>query len=363
MHLMTPPFRRAALCAAALALAALHGQEAQAALCTWTGTGGNSNTSTAANWDCAGGPVMGDSLAFPASAANKVVQYDSFITVADASFAAGYEVSGTLWFDNLLDITAPLTASTAIFSGEGSGSVSIHGNGLAEINALANIEPPDSIQVTGGAHARVTMTSSVAPAPIAVGTGSRFSAGQGVTASALTVAAGGTLAVSEPPTGAAAGSTVGSLTVTGATTFAAGSTFEYLASTTYDPGRLQAQNGLALNGAMLRIVVEDPANPDAIGYMRTLAAYADSSHLTGRFAGLPATGSLVQASNAPGIWYSVSYGVNSNAFVQITRVAAPAVPPSGPGVASVPTLGHAALALLSMVVAGVGALRRKTRST
>lgn len=138
------------LALSAVAFAALlAGTQTHAATCTWTAGGGTNATSNTANWDCAGGPVAGDSLVFPASAANKVVQYDSFITVADASFAPGYAVSGTLWFDNLLDITAPLAASTAIFSGENSGSVSIHGSGLAEINFLANIDLPASIQVTG----------------------------------------------------------------------------------------------------------------------------------------------------------------------------------------------------------------------
>lgn len=362
MHLTFPPLRRTAICAAALAQAALHGQ-AQAALCTWTGTGGTSAMSNTANWDCGGGPTTGDSLVFPASAPSKSVNADLFEAFVDATFAAGYDLSGTLWVRNLTDMTAPFSASGAVISGEGTGSVTIHGSGLAEIGSLDSIEAPGNIQVTGDAHARINATVVVGEGPIIVGAGSRLSAGQAVKASTLTVAAGGTLAVSEPPTGAVAGSTVGSLTVTtGAATFAAGSTLEYLASTTYDSGHLVAQNGLALNGATLRIVVEDPANPDAIGFMRTLAAYTDFALLSGRFAGLPATGSLIEASNAPGVWYSISYGVGSNPFMQITRVATPAMPPPGPGgPASIPVLGPAGLVGLSALLAGAGARLRRRR--
>jgi len=363
MHLTFPPLHRTAACAAALALAALHGQ-AQAALCTWTGTGGTSAMTNTANWDCGGGPTTGDSLVFPASAPSKSVNADLADAFVDATFAAGYDLSGTLRVRNLTDIAAPFSASGAVIEGEYTGSVAIHGSGLAEIGNLDGIAAPGTIQVTGGAHARINATVVAGEGPITLGAGSRLSAGQNAKASVLNVAAGGTLAVSEPPTGAVAGSTVGSLTVTtGTATLAAGSTLEYLASTTYDSGHLVAQNGLALNGATLRIVVEDPANPDAIGFMRTLAAYGDSSKLTGRFAGLPATGALVQASNAPGIWYSVSYGFNSNSFVQITRVAAPVAPPPGPGgAAPIPVLAPAGLALLSALVGGLGLARRRKKS-
>ncbi|MFT3777351.1 MAG: IPTL-CTERM sorting domain-containing protein [Ottowia sp.] len=362
MHPTTPPLRRAALCAAAFALAALHGQT-QAALCTWTGAGGSNATSNPANWDCLGGPAAtGDSALFPASAANKTVYHDVLLVRFDnVTIEPGYQASGELWYRGVLTVNAPFTGIDLIANGEDQGRAVIQGTGLAEmgyVDWLGN--SPANIQITGGAHGRIRSSTSSYAVPLAVGAGSQLSAGPSVQVGALNVAAGGTLAVSEPYTGAAAGGTVGSLTVTGAATFAAGSTFEYLASTTYAPGHLVAQGGLALNGATLRIVVEDPANPDALGYTRTLAGYSNAALLSGRFAGLPATGALIEASNAPGIWYSISYGATSNPFVQITRVAAPEVPPPGPGGATpVPTLGHAALALLSLLMAGLVAIRKR----
>lgn len=365
-----PPFRHAALCAAAFVLAAMHGQ-AQAATCTWTGSV-SSAMSAAGNWAApcnASGPANADSLVFPAGAANKTVEHDVLAPLhryEDVTFATGYTFSSAggnpLYMGGHLNITAPFTAPAGEVDGDGAARVTVQGSGLAEIRTLAGMTGVDGIVVTGGTHARLGGATGMYPGPIWVGGSSRFSAGQSVEATTLTVANGGTLAVSEPMTGAAPGSTVGSLTVTGTTEFSPGATFEYLASTTYAPGHLVAQGGLALNGATLRIVVEDPANPDAMGYTRTLAGYSNAALLSGRFSDLPATGALIEASNAPGIWYSISYGASSNPFVQITRVAAPQVPPPGPGgAAPIPVLGSVGLGLLSAAVAGLGALRRRRK--
>ena len=180
--------------------------------------------------------------------------------------------------------------------------------------------------------------------------------GTGASAGMLDVQTGGTLVISSPTPGAANGELIGSGTVSGATTFAAGSTLEYHATTSFDPGKLTAQNGLNLNGATLRIVVEDPNNPDAIGLQRTLVGYGDASYLEGRFAGLPNNGALIEASNAQGVWYSISYGSATDAFIRIIRVTAPSGT-SGP--AAVPALSTVGLGLLTAVVGSLGFLRRR----
>lgn len=78
---------------------------AAADTCTWTGGGIDANWSTAANWsvcDASGVPENGDSVIFPASAANKTNTNDlSGLDLVSITFSGeDYEVSG-----NAIDIT------------------------------------------------------------------------------------------------------------------------------------------------------------------------------------------------------------------------------------------------------------------
>lgn len=342
--------------------ALLAATQAQAETCTWTAAA-NANLSNAANWSCTGAvtvPGSTDDVVFPANAATLSVINDfpiaspAFHTV---TFAPGYTVGGNPLSSGLETVITGPFESTAPLNSAGWLRVNgVAGGGL--VHFRGSVYNAELVVGNGTASAHAVMDATSNAIPVTVASQGRLSMGAGVTAATLDVQSGGTLALSEPPPGAAGGSQVGSATVAGAVTFAAGSTLEYHALTSYDAGRLIAQNSIALNGATLRIVVEDPANPDAIGFMRTLVAYGDSSKLTGRFAGLPASGALIEASNAPGVWYSVSYGVNSNAFIQITRVAAP--PPPAPGnPAAIPALAPAGLALMSVLVASIGLHRRR----
>jgi len=358
--------RHAIALAASLALAA----PAFAATCTWSGAA-NSNMNDAGNWSCPGGgpnlPGTGDMLIFPAGAQTLTVNNDFIGTSPsfyDVSFAPGYTLQGsTLTYTHLLTITGPFTNSAAMDGGMGAlGTIQVNGAPGAGLTFLGTTTGIGGLTVGNGVAQAHAVLGSVNPAlPITVAAQGALSMRQAVTATTLSVQSGGTLVISEPSPNNISGDTVGSATVTGATTLAAGAALEYRALTLFDPGVLTAQGGIALNGATLRIVVEDPANPDAIGLQRTLVGYGDSTQLTGTFAGLPANGALIEASNAPGVWYSISYGSNSNAFIQITRVAAPPPVVPGSGVASVPVFGPAGLGLLSALVAGAGALRRRKR--
>lgn len=361
------------LAAAACLLLAGAASSAWAATCTWTGAA-SGNMSDTGNWNCPGGggnlPGTGDTVIFPAGAATLSVNNDfggGSPTFHDVSFAPGYALQGgTLNVGHLFTIASPFTTSAPL---DGAaipyGAIQVNGSPATGWAYLGNTTNISSVTVGDGTgQARAVLGSVTNPGlagqpPVTVAGQGWLSLGSGMTANSLDVQAGGTLVVSEPPPGAAGGSQVGSATVTGATTLAAGATLEYRALTTFDPGVLTAQGGIALNGATLRVVVEDPANPDAVGLQRTLAGYGDSSQLTGTFAGLP-EGATFAASNAPDVYYQITYGSNSNAFIQITRVNKPAVPPGGGGgVASVPVLAPAGLALLSAAVAGVGVLRRR----
>ena len=362
------------LAAAACLLLAGAASSAWAATCTWTGAA-NGNMNDTGNWSCPGGgpnlPGTGDTVIFPAGAATLNVNNDfggGSPTFYDVSFAPGYALQGSvLNFSHLAAITSPFTTSAILDGGAiPFGTIQVNGSPGAGFAYLGDITDIGGVTVGNGAgqaHAVLNSLTNPAmpgPAPITVAAQGWLSLGAAVITPALTVQANGTLVISEPPSGAVGGSTIGSATVTGATTLAAGAALEYRALTTYDSGVLTAQGGIALNGATLRVVVEDPANPDAVGLQRTLAGYGDSSQLSGTFAGLP-EGAVFAASNAPQVYYQITYGSNSNAFIQITRVSTPVVPPGGAGgPAAIPVLAPAGLALLSVAVAGVGVLRRRT---
>lgn len=363
------PCRSLALSTLALASLLMAAQAGAAETCTWNGNI-SSKLSQPANWTCTGAitvPGTGDSIVFPAGANTTALNNDFMPIVPvfyDVTFAPGYYLDGDdLNLSHLLTIANGFMNAPAI-SGGNSASVQVKGvpNGQVtwfkgSLNSMQSITVGD-----GTAAANAVLNATTGSPSVTVAAQGQLSMGTGATASTLDVQAGGTLVLSKPLPGAANGDLVGSGTVSGVTTFAAGATLEYHALTSFDPGKLTAQNGLNLNGATLRIVVEDPANPDAINLQRTLVGYGDASYLQGRFAGLPSSGALVQASNAPGVWYSISYGSASNAFVQITRVAAPVVPPGGPGgTAAIPVLAPVGLGLLSALVGGVGLVRRRKR--
>lgn len=361
------PRRSLALSALAFAslLMAAHAQAAET--CTWNGSA-SSKLSLAANWTCTGAatvPGTGDSLVFPAGA-NTTALINDFLpiipTFYDVSFAPGYALDGDdLNVSHLLTVAGSFMNAPAI-AGSNSAQVQVNGGPGGQVTWFkGTLNNMQSITVgDGAAAADAGLNATSNTPPITVAAQGRLSMGTGTTASTLDVQAGGTLLISRPLPGAAQGSLIGSGTVNGATTFAAGSTLEYHALTSFDSGKLVAQNGLNLNGATLKIVVEDPANPDAIGLQRTLVGYGDASYLQGRFAGLPNSGALIQASNAPGVWYAISYGSASNAFIQITRAAAPVAPPGG-GTAAIPALAPLGLGLMSALVAGVGMARRRKR--
>ncbi len=360
------PLARKAIAAATLLLAA----QAQAAeVCTWNGNA-NGQLSQPANWACTGAvsvPGTGDSVVFPAGANTSALVNDFMPIVPvfyDVSFAPGYSLNGDdLNVSHLLTVANGFMNASAI-SGGNSASVQVKGvpNGQATW-FKGSLSSMQSITVGDGTAAVNAVLNATTGSPsVTVAAQGTLSMGTGATASTLDVQAGGTLLISKPLPGAASGDLVGSGTVSGATTFAAGSTLEYRALTSFDSGKLTAQNGLNLNGATLKIVVEDLANPDPINLQRTLVGYGDASYLQGRFAGLPSSGALIEASNAPGVWYSISYGSASNAFIQITRVAAPVVQPGGPGgTAAIPALAPAGLGLLSALMGGVGLVRRRKR--
>lgn len=363
------PHRLVALSALAFAPLLIAAQAQAAETCTWNGSA-SSKLSQAPNWTCTGAvtvPGTGDSLVFPAGANTTSLINDFWPiipTFYDVTIATGYYLDGDdLNVSHLLTVAGSFMNTPAIAGGN-SAQVQVNGGVSGQLTWFkGTLNNMQSIKVGGDASAGADVglnATSNAP-PITVAAQGRISMGTGATASTIDVQAGGTLLISRPLPGAAQGSLIGSGTVNGATTFAAGSTLEYHALTSFDSGQLVAQNGLNLNGATLKIVVEDPANPDAIGFQRTLVGYGDASYLQGRFASLPNSGALVQASNAPGVWYAISYGSASNAFIQITRAAAPMVPPGG-GATAVPTLAPLGLGFMSALVAGVGVARRRRRS-
>jgi hypothetical protein len=91
-------------------LAVLFSVSTRAAVCTWEGSSGASWANNI-NWDCSNGPVNGDSLVFPAVAANKVNIHDrlALTSVVSVTIASGYTISG-----NALTVTSsnPVAANS-----------------------------------------------------------------------------------------------------------------------------------------------------------------------------------------------------------------------------------------------------------
>jgi len=83
--------------------------------CTWSGSGADSNITTAGNWtgcDNSSVPESGDDVVFPAGPTNKTVTLDAQIDFSDVTFSgSGYTVETTNLPDYQLYITSTLTIS------------------------------------------------------------------------------------------------------------------------------------------------------------------------------------------------------------------------------------------------------------
>lgn len=345
--------------------------------CTWGGAL-SSSASNAANWrSCAapgGIPGAGDDVFFPDNADRRTFDNDFAVppTFRDVTFESGYTVSGgTLKWSGEALISVPFTATANIDGSASSTPMQILDAtqglpGKAYFLGQFTGSPGGTYVGNGSVNVPIVLTSGGSPyTAIVIGAGGRLSTADGYPSGSMTVKPGGTLALSDLIPGLAPPATLGGATVTGALGFESGAVLEYRAYPPggYQSGRLLATSSVALNGATLNVVEEDPANPHPVGTLRTLVAYGDPSQLTGTFAGLP-EGATFAASNAPGVHYRISYGSAADPRITLTRMAAPVVPPGpgGDGTVAVPTLGHAGLALLSACMAGVGLLRRRRKA-
>lgn len=368
----TTPFTFAALAAAILACAS----PAHAFTCTWTGAA-SGLANNPANWSCGGSPnplpVNGDDLVFPDNAPNAASYSHNFLPVpafGNVTLGKGYTLNGNgMLFNSTASVTGPLTSQVP-FNGMGTGTLTVTGgasiNDLAYFQSnlmnIANIAVGDA---SGPAHAYIASPSF---APIAVQAQGRLGLAVNADVSSLQVATNGTLVLSEPPPGFPPPGTLGGPKVYQQLLLDTGSMLEYrIYANGYGSGFIAMQPGsvATLNAPTLRVMLDDPSQPEPVGSEREIISFPAGSYaLTGAFAGL-ADGATVQASNAPGIYYRINYNTNPNfdGSVTITRVAGPLVPPPGPGngggTTAVPALGPAGLGLMSLLVAGVGALRRR----
>lgn len=362
----TTPFTFAALAAAALACAS----PAHAFTCTWTGAA-SSLANNAANWSCAGQPAnylptTGDDLVFPDNAPNAASYSHNFFpvpTFGNVTLGRGYTLNGNgMLFNGTASVTGPLTSQVP-FNGMGTGSLTVTGgasaNDLAYFQSnLMNIVNMTVGDASGPAHAYIANPSF---APITVQAQGRLGLAVNADVKALQVAANGTLVLSEPQPGFPPPGTLGGPKVYQQLLLDTGSTLEYrIYANGYESGFIAMQPGsiATLNAPTLRVILDDPSQPEPVGSEREIIRFPVGGYaLTGAFAGL-ADGATVQASNAPGVFYRVNYNTNPNypASVTLTRIAG-GIPP----LVAVPALAPAGLGMLSALVAGMGALRRRKR--
>ena len=373
--------------ALAIATAAALALPAQARTCTWTGATDHLGA-TGTNWDCDGAtgngpPTGGDDLVYPAGAAHKADYEHNFAVPVPVFYnidiGPGYTMVGSyeLRFSNSLYVTAPFTGHTMI-DGRDTGVLAVResappGSVVSFIGTLTRLGGASSVGEGGSDDAVrvfVNGTGFGTPVPLTVYQGGRLSVtfpGQ-VQFSTLTVRPGGTLAVSDVPPGQLPPTNLGDGQVTGTLDLQSGAVLEYrVYSNGFNAGGIEMAAGSTahLAGAVLRLVLDDPgAAPDPIGTERAFLYYAaPGTTINGTFAGLP-EGATVEASNAPGIFYRISYGTPGDRNVRLTRVAAPPPGPQpAPGPAApVPTLGHLALALLGALVGTAGLRARRQRA-
>ncbi|MGE8317655.1 MAG: IPTL-CTERM sorting domain-containing protein [Comamonas sp.] len=365
-----------ATCAAATVLAL----PALARTCTWTGAVDNLAT-TAGNWACdagSGPPAGGDDVMFPAAAAHKDTYSHNYASglvpiFNTIDFAPGYTVNGPggLRFTHSLYATGPLTVNTLI-DGQHTGTLAIREaastSDVVYMQGYVRFMSPVAgitVGTSGAANtARLILNGTLPGSPdrVTVYQGGRlsFATSNASEVSVLTVRQGGTLAVSDPPPGVPP-AILGNATVTQALDLQSGSTFEYLVHADgFSSGGVIIGAGATANlsGATLKVVLGDPGAPEPVGTEHRILEYPSGTTLGSTFASLP-EGATVEASNAPGVFYRITYGAAGTETVQLNRVAAPPRP-SEPGAAvPVPTLGSMGLALLALLAGAMGLRARR----
>lgn len=364
-----PKLRPARACARAVALAAaMFASSAQAWTCNWTGAV-NSSGSNAANWNCIGQPGLvpgnGDDLVFPDTAANKTYTHDFGApppVFGQITFQSGYTVGGSVALRFMGDavVSAPFD-SQVLFSSTTPGSHldvvdPTQGTGPAY---FANVAVPlVRVGLAPSTHASAVL-GTAANQDVLVGPGGRVSMASTFTAGQVLVYAGGTIAVSDPAPGSAPGTVIGSATVLSEFKLSPGAVLEYRAYPpgSFLPGSIAAQSALVVDNAELRVVLDDPTQPPALGAELRVFDYPSGTGAS-RFAGKP-EGQVFAAANASGVFFRIAYGSPGEEVITLTRVAAPPPGPGGP--AAIPALAPTGLALLSAAMAGVGLLRRRKR--
>ena len=298
---------------------------------TWTGLGGDSNWSTAANWASGVAPIAGDDLVFPTGAARtssvndfvagtnfnsitidgagfsftgNAIQLDDGVTATYASGTSTIGLATNLTGNQAIDVAA---GGTLTLSGAISGSAAVTKTGAGVLLLSATDTYSGATSVTGGT---LLVDGSIAASSAVTVAGGATLGGSGALP-AFTLVSGATVAPGTP---------VGAL-ASGSATFASGSTYAVAingttAGTQYD--QLNVTGTVALAGATLAPTFGfTPTGGDTF----IIIANDMSDVVSGTFVGLSEGGTFLLG----GTTFRISYIGGDGNDVTLTAVPQPAL--------------------------------------
>ncbi|MBP3957086.1 autotransporter-associated beta strand repeat-containing protein [Gemmata sp. G18] len=298
---------------------------------TWTGLGGDSNWSTAANWASGVAPIAGDDLVFPTGAARtssvndfvagtnfnsitidgagfsftgNAIQLDDGVTATYASGTSTIGLATNLTGNQAIDVAA---GGTLTLSGAISGSAAVTKTGAGVLLLSATDTYSGATSVTGGT---LLVDGSIAASSAVTVAGGATLGGSGALP-AFTLVSGATVAPGTP---------VGAL-ASGSATFASGSTYAVAingttAGTQYD--QLNVTGTVALAGATLAPTFGfTPTGGDTF----IIIANDMSDVVSGTFVGLSEGGTFLLGSTT----FRISYIGGDGNDVTLTAVPQPAL--------------------------------------